>query len=93
MKHSGQISKDGYLIIKSDRTRSRQLNQADTLQKLRHFIWSSVEDVLCTFLEKTQLNEVDTEKRLKAQQKAARERVKEKRNQSMLKNHRGRVLE
>ena len=90
-KHSGQLSKDGYLIVKSDRTRSRQLNQADTLQKLRHFIWSSVEEVR-TYLEKTQLSEVETEKRLKAQQKAARERVKEKRNQSMLRNHR-RVLE
>ena len=91
MKHSGQLTKDGFLIVKSDRTRSRQLNQADTLQKLRHFVWSSVEEVK-TYLEKTQIDEVEAERRLKAQQKAARERVKEKRDQSRFRNHR-RVLE
>ena len=91
MNHSGQLTKDGYLIVKSDRTRSRQLNQADTLQKLRHFIWEAVDQVK-TYLERTQIDEVQAEKIFKAQQKAANQRVKEKRQGSMLRNHR-RVLE
>jgi len=91
MNHLGQLTKDGYLVVKSDRTRSRQLNQADTLQKLRHFIWAAVDQVK-TYLERTQISEVEAEKKFKAQQKAARQRVKEKRDGSMLRNHR-RVLE
>ena len=91
MNHGGQLTKDGHLVVKSDRTRSRQLNQADTLQKLRHFIWAAVDQVK-TYLERTQISEVEAEKRFKAQQKAARQRVKEKRDGSMLRNHR-RVLE
>lgn len=80
-KYAGQLTKDGYLVVKSDRTRSQLLNQADALQKLRHFIWSAVDEVR-TYLERTQVDQVEAEKRLKAQQKAARERIKFKRMQS-----------
>ena len=78
MKHANQLTKDGFLIVKSDRTRSRQLNQADTLQKLRHFIWASVDEVR-TYLERSQVDQVEQEKLVKAQQKAARERIRRKR--------------
>lgn len=78
LNHAGELTKDGFLIVKSDRTRSRQLNQADCLQKLRHFIWASVSDVR-THLEKNLIDDVEKEKMVKAQQKAARERVKSKR--------------
>ena len=86
MKHYNQLTKDGFLVVKSDRTRSRQLNQADTLQKLRHFIWASVDEVK-TYLEKSQIDQVEQEKMVKAQQKAARERVKRKRVGSQLRNN------
>ncbi len=78
IKHWNQLTKDGYLVVKSDRTRSRLLNQADVLQKLRHFIWSTVDEVR-TYLEKSQVDQVEQEKILKAQQRAARYRVKDKR--------------
>lgn len=82
MKHSNQLTKEGCLVVKSDRTRSRQLNQADALQKLRHFVWSSVDEVR-TYLEKSQLSQVEEEKLVKARQKAARERLKSKRHNSL----------
>ena len=87
MMHINQITKEGYLIVKSDRTRSRQLNQADALQKLRQFIWASVDEVR-TYLERSQVTQVEQEKRLKAEQRAARERVKSKRIYSQQKQAR-----
>ena len=85
--HVNQITKEGYLIVKSDRTRSRQLNQADALQKLRQFIWASVDEVR-TYLERSQVTQVEQEKLLKAEQRAARERVKSKRIYSQQKQAR-----
>lgn len=82
MKHSNQLTKEGCLVVKSDRTRSRQLNQADALQKLRHFVWASVDEVR-NYLEKSQMSQVEEEKLIKAQQKAARERLKSKRHNSL----------
>ena len=87
MMHVNQITKEGYLIVKSDRTRSRQLNQADALQKLRQFIWASVDEVR-TYLERSQVTQVEQEKLLKAEQRAARERVKSKRIYSQQKQAR-----
>lgn len=87
MMHINQITKEGYLIVKSDRTRSRQLNQADALQKLRQFIWASVDEVR-TYLERSQVTQVEQEKLLKAEQRAARERVKSKRIHSQQKQAR-----
>lgn len=87
MMHINQITKEGYLIVKSDRTRSRQLNQADALQKLRQFIWASVDEVR-TYLERSQVTQVEQEKLLKAEQRAARERVKSKRIYSQQKQAR-----
>ena len=85
--HSNQITKDGFLVVKSDRTRSQLLNQADALQKLRHFIWASVDHVR-TYLERSIVDQVEEEKIIKAQQKAARERIKNKRIRSEQKQNR-----
>lgn len=41
-----QISKEGYFIIKSERTRSQQLNLADTLDKLRNLIHSVAQSLV-----------------------------------------------
>ena len=36
---ASQLTKDGMLAVRSDRTRSQILNQADALRKLREAIW------------------------------------------------------
>ncbi len=36
---ASQLTKDGVLAVRSDRTRSQILNQADALRKLREAIW------------------------------------------------------
>ncbi|XP_023945853.2 peptidyl-tRNA hydrolase ICT1, mitochondrial [Bicyclus anynana] len=36
--HSNKLTKEGYLVIRSDATRTQQLNLADCLQKLRNMI-------------------------------------------------------
>ncbi|XP_072932323.1 large ribosomal subunit protein mL62 [Epargyreus clarus] len=36
--HGKKLTKDGYLVIRSDTTRSQQLNLADCMQKLRNMI-------------------------------------------------------
>jgi peptidyl-tRNA hydrolase ICT1 len=41
-----QLSKEGFFIIKSDRTRSQQLNLADTLDKLRDLIQSVAQSLV-----------------------------------------------
>lgn len=40
-QHGSKLSKEGYLIIRSDATRSQQLNLADCLQKLRNMLRDS----------------------------------------------------
>ena len=41
-----QITKEGYFITKSDRTRSQQLNLADAIDKLRNLIFSAAESLV-----------------------------------------------
>ena len=84
-KYSNQITKNGYIIVRSERTRSQLLNQADALQKLRHFIWTAVDEVR-TYLERTQIDDVQKEKLIKAQERAARERVRSKRQHGQMRN-------
>ena len=64
------------------RTRSRMLNQADALRKLRDRIWSCLEP------EEEPTPEEELERRRKGMLRAARERVKEKRNRSLIKRDR-----
>ena len=84
-KYSNQITKNGYIIVRSERTRSQLLNQADALQKLRHFIWTAVDEVR-TYLERTQIDDVQKETLIKAQERAARERVRSKRQHGQMRN-------
>ena len=63
------LSRDGWLIVKSNRTESRTLNMADALEKLRFNIRKSENPVTETFPLK------DREMSRKAKLKAARERL------------------
>lgn len=77
---SGQLTKDGYFVVKSDRTRSQLLNQADALMKLRHAIWKALEEETKMTRLETQLEDsVEAERVRKLQVKAARERIRQKR--------------
>ncbi|XP_060522601.1 large ribosomal subunit protein mL62 [Cylas formicarius] len=74
-KYNSRITKEGHLIFRSDLTRSQQLNLADCLEKLRSCIRDSV------VLEHTPTPE--TEERIrKRMEKAARERLRIKRERS-----------
>ncbi|CAK1595713.1 unnamed protein product [Parnassius mnemosyne] len=74
--HGKKLTKDGYLIIRSDTTRSQQLNLADCLQKLRNLI----RDAAVTQREPSP----DTQERIRQRHlKAARLRVALKREDSL----------
>lgn len=81
LQHQNKINKDGYLVIKSELTRSQQLNVADALQKLRQMI----RDLIVIPAEPS---EVTQEKHRKSQFKAAQERVFVKRMRSQVKSDR-----
>nr|CAG4649849.1 EOG090X0JCO [Scapholeberis mucronata]SVE94008.1 EOG090X0JCO [Scapholeberis mucronata] len=78
-----QISKEGYLIVKSDRTRSQQLNLADSLDKLRNIIYATAQSLV---VPEVKPETVERQRRLR--ERAARERLREKRAQSMTKQGR-----
>lgn len=44
MQEADRISKDGYLIMKSDKTRLRLMNQADCLDRIRTLIFDAIDD-------------------------------------------------
>ncbi|KYN08641.1 PREDICTED: peptidyl-tRNA hydrolase ICT1, mitochondrial [Cyphomyrmex costatus] len=80
-QYKNKINKDGYLIIKSDLTRSQHLNLADALEKLRVMIRT-------TLAVSTQPSPESEERKRKNLLKAARERLHEKRLHSQLKKNR-----
>ncbi|KAJ8678536.1 hypothetical protein QAD02_014323 [Eretmocerus hayati] len=80
-KYPNKINKEGYLVIKSDLTRSQQLNLADALLKLRKMI----RDVIVIPQEPSELT---LEKQMKRQLRAAQERVFAKRKRSETKKFR-----
>ena len=59
--------------------------QADVFAKLRHAIWTALEEYK-TRVEQSQEDAVEIERRRIAQNKAARERVRQKRIRSSLKS-------
>ncbi|TMW53208.1 hypothetical protein DOY81_001751 [Sarcophaga bullata] len=73
-----KITKDGYYVIKSDVTRSQQMNLADAMEKLRTLIREYE-------YEAPAKSEETLEKIRKRQEKAARERLFEKRQRSQVK--------
>nr|CAI5859024.1 unnamed protein product [Callosobruchus analis] len=80
-EYKSKITKDGYLIFKSDLTRSQQLNLADCLEKIR----TSIRHVL---VEKKELSPETEEKIRRRLERAAKERLSIKRERSAVKNER-----
>jgi len=78
-----QITKEGYLVTKSDRTRSQQLNLADAMDKLRNLIFSASESLV---VRESSPESVEKHRRLR--ERAAREQLREKRLRSMTKQGR-----
>ncbi|EDS28623.1 immature colon carcinoma [Culex quinquefasciatus] len=75
----GRLTKDGYLIIKSELTRSQQMNMADALEKLRTFIREAEKPTT------VELSPETAEKLRRRHEKAVRERLAVKRNRSATK--------
>lgn len=78
LQYKNKLSKEGYLIIKSELTRSQQLNLADALRKLRETIWEATKPPPETSPETLELKR-------KQELTAARKRLFEKRKHSMIK--------
>ncbi|XP_046397252.1 peptidyl-tRNA hydrolase ICT1, mitochondrial [Ischnura elegans] len=76
-----KINKEGFLILKSEKTRSQQLNVADVMMKLRTLIRTAAEPP-------GEPSEESVEAARKRKMKAARLRLQEKRNHSMNKAQR-----
>ncbi|XP_034474548.1 peptidyl-tRNA hydrolase ICT1, mitochondrial [Drosophila innubila] len=76
---ANKMNKEGYYIIKSDLTRSQQMNLADALEKLRSII--RVQEAG----EPTGPSEETLEKLRRRQEKAARQRLQLKRERAQVK--------
>jgi peptidyl-tRNA hydrolase ICT1 len=76
--HPQAVNKDGYFIVKSEKTRSQHLNLADCLDKLRRYIWQSAE-------VPAPPSEESIERRRRLLERAARQRLSEKRERSAAK--------
>ncbi|KAK4324434.1 hypothetical protein Pmani_004931 [Petrolisthes manimaculis] len=80
-KYKGSITGEGYLVVRSDRTRSQQLNLADTLDKLRHMVHN-------TTITPTQPSYEAVERNRRRHEAAVRERLRQKREHSLTKQGR-----
>jgi len=80
-KFKNKLTKEGYLIFKSDLTRSQQLNLADCLEKLRRGIYEAC-------YQPPAPSEESQERIRKRHEKATRERLMVKRAHSQLKSER-----
>lgn len=81
LQYKEKITKAGYLIFKSDLTRSQQLNLADCLEKIRSCIRKSVE-------VKPELSAETAEQIRRRHERAATERLLQKRIKSSIKTDR-----
>ncbi|EDW71258.1 large ribosomal subunit protein mL62 [Drosophila virilis] len=79
---ANKLNKEGYYFIKSDLTRSQQLNLADALEKLRTIIRAQELDA------PTGPSELTLEKLRRRQERAARQRLQLKRNRAQIKAER-----
>ncbi|KAH8391849.1 hypothetical protein KR215_005712 [Drosophila sulfurigaster] len=75
---ANKLNKEGYYFIKSDLTRSQQMNLADALEKLRTVIRAQE-------VEPVAPSEETLEKLRRRQEKAARQRLQLKRDRSQVK--------
>ncbi|KAH8287793.1 hypothetical protein KR018_000328 [Drosophila ironensis] len=76
---ANRITKEGYFYIKSDLTRSQQMNLADALEKLRTIIRSQ------EAVQASPPSEETLEKLRRRQERAARERLQQKRGRAQVK--------
>lgn len=82
MQFKTKINKEGYLIVRSEVTRSQQLNLADALEKLRNIIRKAESSGVVPMSEET------AEMLRKRQLKASRERLLVKKMRSNTKQDR-----
>ncbi|RXG56776.1 Peptidyl-tRNA hydrolase ICT1, mitochondrial [Armadillidium vulgare] len=80
-KHKNSINSEGYFVIKSDRTRSQQLNLADALDKLRYIIHRTEAPIPAPSYK-------DLEIKRRRLEKSSRERLRLKRDRSLVKQDR-----
>ncbi|XP_021964472.1 peptidyl-tRNA hydrolase ICT1, mitochondrial [Folsomia candida] len=83
IKYHNQLSKEGYFVVTSDRTRSQHLNVADALEKLREFIRAAEPEKVAELSPET------LERIRRRREKVARERLQVKRGRSHVKSDRG----
>ena len=77
------INKDGWLVLKSDKTRSQTLNQEDAMEKLKKYISLALEP------PKPMFTDEELEKIRKGEVKANKERLKNKKYRGETKQNRG----
>lgn len=82
LQYKNKLSKEGYFIIKSELTRSQQLNLADALRKLRDIIWEATKPP-------PEISSETLELKRKQHLRAARKRLFEKRKHSIMKQSKG----
>ncbi|XP_013394428.1 peptidyl-tRNA hydrolase ICT1, mitochondrial-like [Lingula anatina] len=75
------ITKDGYLLVSSDKTRKQYLNKADCLERIRKMIWTA------GVPDPPPPSEAEIMKKLIKQMKANEVRIAEKRSQSLKKRN------
>ncbi|KAJ9573879.1 hypothetical protein L9F63_008739 [Diploptera punctata] len=80
-QHKTKITKDGFLVIRSDKTRFQQMNLADALERLRTLIRMIA-------IPPKEISPETAEKLRKRREKAARLRLVEKRERSYTKQQR-----
>merc|ERR1711962_138732 len=80
-KFKTSINKEGYLIVRSEKTRSQQLNLADALDKLRHMIHSAA------YIKPPPSVEA-VERHRRKHEGAVRERLRQKKDRSLIKQSR-----
>merc|ERR1711970_334470 len=80
-KHKTSINKEGYIIVRSEKTRSQQLNLADALDKLRHMIHSAAYVTPPPSVEAV-------ERQRRRHETAVRERLRQKKDRSLTKQSR-----
>ena len=82
-KLSNIITKDGWILVKSDKTRSRSMNQTDAIEKLTNIVNNALKPPEPKFSEEELL------KMRKGKVKANKERLKRKQFRSDTKSSRG----
>ena len=82
-KLSNIITKDGWILVKSDKTRSRSMNETDAIEKLTNIVNNALKPPEPKFSEEELL------KIRKGKVKANKERLKRKQFRSDTKSSRG----